>query len=75
MSDAINIHEAKARLSELVQRAIDGEDIVIARRNKPVVRLVALPPDVVERQLGWAAGKIHHVSELDAPVVDLDAAR
>jgi len=36
----INMHDAKTQLSDLVARAEAGEEIVIARRNKPVVRLV-----------------------------------
>lgn len=33
------MHEAKTRLSQLVERALAGEEIVITRRGKPVVRL------------------------------------
>lgn len=35
-----NLYEAKARLSELVQAALDGEEVWIARAGKPLVRLV-----------------------------------
>lgn len=35
----INMHDAKSNLSDLVARAEAGEEIVIARRNKPAVRL------------------------------------
>ncbi len=38
----IGMHEAKTTLSQLVERAEAGEDIVIARNGKPVVRLVPL---------------------------------
>ena len=41
----INMHDAKTQLSDLVARAEAGEDIVIARRNKPAVRLVAVRAD------------------------------
>ena len=34
------MHEAKTKLSQLVERAEAGEDVVIARSGKPVVRLV-----------------------------------
>jgi prevent-host-death family protein len=34
------MHEAKTRLSQLVERAEAGEEIVIARNGKPAVRLV-----------------------------------
>jgi prevent-host-death family protein len=42
----INLAEAKARLSELVDRAEKGEEIEIARRGRPAVRLVPVeaPP-------------------------------
>ncbi|WP_246226219.1 type II toxin-antitoxin system Phd/YefM family antitoxin [Chelativorans xinjiangense] len=36
----INMHDAKTQLSDLVARAEAGEEIVIARRNKPTVKLV-----------------------------------
>ncbi|HNH45524.1 MAG TPA: type II toxin-antitoxin system prevent-host-death family antitoxin, partial [Myxococcota bacterium] len=38
----INVYEAKAHFSELVQRASEGEEIVIARHGKPAARLVPL---------------------------------
>ena len=40
--DTVNLAEAKARLSELVDRAEAGEEICIARRGKPVVRLIRI---------------------------------
>ena len=36
----VGMHEAKTKLSQLVQRAEAGEEIVIARNGKPVARLV-----------------------------------
>lgn len=38
----VGMHEAKTTLSQLVERAESGEEIVIARRGKPVARLVAV---------------------------------
>lgn len=35
----VGMHEAKTHLSQLVERAEAGEDIIIARRGKPAVRL------------------------------------
>lgn len=37
------MHEAKTRLSQLVDRAEHGEDIVITRNGTPVVRLTPIP--------------------------------
>ena len=55
-SKTLNIAEAKARLSELVQRASRGEEIIIARNGEPQARLVALSPKVT-RMPGKGSGK------------------
>ncbi len=41
MSEIVNLYQAKTRLSSLVERAMAGEDIIIAKAGKPKVRLVA----------------------------------
>jgi prevent-host-death family protein len=38
----VGMHEAKTKLSQLVERAEAGEEIVIARNGKPVARLIAI---------------------------------
>ncbi len=42
MSDVVNVAAAKAHLSELLDRAAAGEEIVIARAGRPVARLAPL---------------------------------
>jgi prevent-host-death family protein len=44
MSEPVSIHAAKTHLSRLIARAEAGEEIVIARGNKPVVKLVSIAP-------------------------------
>jgi prevent-host-death family protein len=41
----VNLYEAKTQLSSLVDRAAKGEEIVIAKAGKPMVKLVALAPE------------------------------
>lgn len=43
MAVTANIHEAKTTLSKLIERALAGEEVVIAKAGKPLVRLAALP--------------------------------
>ena len=50
----INMHDAKTQLSDLVARAEAGEEIVIARRNKPVVRLVPVRDESSKEPAGFA---------------------
>lgn len=40
----VNVHEAKTQLSKLIEAALKGEEVVIARDGKPAVRLVAVEP-------------------------------
>jgi prevent-host-death family protein len=53
----INIHQAKTNLSQLIQKALEGEEVVIAKDNKPVVKLIQIKHPA-ERKIGSAQGKI-----------------
>ena len=70
----VNIHEAKSRLSELVQKAEAGEEVVIARAGKPVVRLVPLPKVDRSKLFGMFKGQISApvaIHEGDAEIATL----
>ena len=56
--ETITIHKAKTNLSRLIERACQGEEIVIARGKKPVVRLVAIADKPGKRKPGAWRGKI-----------------
>ncbi len=68
----INIAEAKTKLSKLVQRALAGEEIFIARGNKPLVRLQPLPEAITgPRQPGSGKGQALYVApDFDVPLED-----
>jgi prevent-host-death family protein len=68
MGKQINIYEAKTRLSQLVDRAANGEEIVIARAGRPVARLVAWRPRPVQRKPGRMRGRIRVGRDFDAPL-------
>lgn len=52
----VNIYEAKTRLSQLVEEAAAGEDVVIARAGRPVARLTRLQKTARKRRLGLLDG-------------------
>jgi prevent-host-death family protein len=60
-----NVAEAKAHFSSLVRRAAGGEDIVIARDGKPLVKLVSLSQGPQARTPGSARGKIRMAPDFD----------
>lgn len=73
--ETVTIRKAKADLSRLIQRACGGEEIVIARGKKPVVRLVALVDAQGNRKPGALKGKLKVGPEFFEPLPpeELDA--
>jgi prevent-host-death family protein len=54
----VGIHEAKTNLSQLIKKACQGEEIIIARGKDPVVRLVPIENLEGRRKLGILKGKL-----------------
>lgn len=69
---ALNIHEAKARLSELLDRALAGEEIIIARAGKPLARLLPLE-NQRPRRPGIAKGRVTDAFFEPLPPEELEA--
>lgn len=55
---SVNIQAAKTHLSRLVEEAVAGEEIILAKAGKPLVRLVPYVPAKVARVGGQLAGRI-----------------
>ena len=66
--DAINIYEAKTRLSQLVDKAAAGEDVVVSRNGKPLVRITQLVPARRPVRFGLLKGKVSIPTDFDAPL-------
>ncbi len=66
----VNIYEAKTRLSQLVEAAAAGEEIVIARAGKPVARLVPLRGHGEPRKPGCLKGRFRVADNFDAALPD-----
>ncbi len=68
MAVHVNIHEAKTHLSRLLVQAGEGEEIIIAKAGKPIVRLVPIKERVLRRQPGSAKGQVAVVADFDVPL-------
>ncbi len=66
MAKTVNLYEAKTQLSQLVERAAKGEEIVIAKAGKPKARLVAIAEPKPRRVPGLGKGKIWIAENFDA---------
>jgi prevent-host-death family protein len=69
-----NIHEAKSQLSKLVEHAMNGEDVIIAKSGRPMVRLVPIRPDDSPRVGGQWKGRVRIAEDFDALPDDIAAA-
>ncbi len=52
------IHQAKSQLSKLIQQALNGEEVIIANRDKPLVKLTLVQQPDRKKLLGMFKGKI-----------------
>ncbi len=68
MTKTVNLYEAKTKLSELVERAAKGEEIVIAKAGKPRAKLVPVPVQKGMRPAGLWKGKIAIPENFDDPL-------
>ena len=67
MVKQVNIHEAKTQLSKLLAQVARGEEVIIAKDNKPVAKLVRFQSPR-ERIPGSAKGKITIGEDFEAPL-------
>jgi len=73
MASTFNIHEAKTHLSDLLAKAMAGEEVIIAKANKPLVRLVPVEPARRERVPGLGAtAKFEMSPDFDAPLTEME---
>jgi len=65
--DEYKLADAKARFSEIVQKAMLGESIIVTKENRPVVKIVAIKP--ATRHPGTGKG-IWMAPDFDQPLAD-----
>jgi prevent-host-death family protein len=69
-----NIHQAKSQLSRLVERAMEGEEVIIAKAGRPMVRLVPIRSDDSPRVGGQWKGRVRIADDFDTLPEDIAAA-
>jgi prevent-host-death family protein len=67
----VNIAEAKAHLPDLIERAANGEEIILARAGKPRAKLVSLGPDPRSLRVpGKGKGRFQITKGFEDPLPD-----
>ena len=66
------IHQAKTHLSKLIRKALDGEEVIIANRDKPLVRLEVVRQKKSKRKLGSGKSLVTYIApDFDEPLEEL----
>ena len=66
-----NLKELKSSLSDLIDRAAQGEEVIICKAGKPVAKLVALDAKKKPRQKGAWEGKVKMAKDFDKLPADI----
>lgn len=54
----VSVHEAKTHLSRLIEKVLAGEEVIVERNHKPVIKLVPAEPPKKKPLLGALKGKV-----------------
>lgn len=66
----VNIHEAKTHFSKLINQALEGDEVIIAKGGKPVIRLVPYVDEPGVRQGGQFRGVLSISEDFNEPLPD-----
>jgi prevent-host-death family protein len=69
-AEQFNIHEAKTKLSRIIERVERGEEIVISRAGRPVAKVVPLPARAGRDGRGSLKGRLRMTADWDSPAVN-----
>lgn len=64
----VGIHEAKTHFSQLINKALAGEEVIIRKGQTPVVRLVPVEQPLKNRVMGQYEGQGYVADDFDAPL-------
>lgn len=65
MSTTLNVTEAKAKFSAVMERVSQGEEIIVTRMGHPVARITRYETKAASRRLGRFEGRIHLAENFD----------
>ena len=74
MESVVTLSDAKARFSEIVEKAVNGDEFIVTRMGKPVVRISRFVASGERRKLGDLTGQIRISEDFDQWPPDLQEA-
>ena len=69
--NVISMHQAKSSLSQLIKKAMAGEDVYIGAYGKAEAKIIPVnTDDIPQKKIGVLAGKLHVPEDFDDPLPD-----
>lgn len=68
----VSVYEAKSKLSQMINKALDGEEVVITRNGEETVRLIPVPKKKKRDWIGMYEGQIQIHDDFDEPLPDFE---
>lgn len=69
----IELADVPSQLAQLLERALQGEEVVITQSDRPILKLVRIAPGKPRRQRGSAKGLLKLADDFEAPLEDFQA--
>ncbi len=66
----VDIADAQTQITQLLQSALQGEEVIITRNNQPILKLIQISPIPKRRQRGSAKGQVWMAPDFDNPLAD-----
>lgn len=70
MATQVNIYETKTNLSRILNRVIEGEEIIIAKSGKPIARIVPIRTKNTRREAGLFHDMVSYSDDIEKPLTD-----
>jgi prevent-host-death family protein len=68
----IGVYEAKSKLSQMIERALEGEEVIITRHGQEAVRLTPIPQKRKRNWIGMYEGQIKIHDDFDDPLPEFE---
>lgn len=66
----INIHDAKTHFSKIINQVLKGEEVIISKSGKPLIKLIPFAEETKSRKGGQLKGLMQISDDFDAPLPD-----
>lgn len=68
----VSVYEAKSKLSQMINKALEGEEVIITRNGEDTVKLIPVPKESKRNWIGMYEGQITIQDDFDDPLPEFE---